>query len=270
MDHRLDITSLYSSGSRGVSGALGRRGGFTLLDLLISISVMVVLIAILSPSLMAAHEAARRIRCAAHMQQVGYAIQMYTDDMQGWLPPTRYKAETRTTGSNRSSSGPGWANDTIMVRFESLTPGAPWTAGGMAVTWDGLGILFDLDYLRSPQAFYCPSHHGEHNYSVYKQDWVDSRGEIACNYQYRVPKKSAFLADLDVWVTILADGMETKLDYNHRIGNNFLRTDGGVSWYADDDGSLMRSLPDSRPRTGRTSGVEDSTWRYMEQKATMP
>ncbi len=265
MDSRYDITCAYSLGRPAVSIAAGRRGGFTLLDLLVSVAVMVVLIALLSPSLMAAHESARRIRCAVHMQQIGYAIHMYTDDMRGMLPPAQYKAEPRTSTSNRTAATPSpWANDTIMVRFEALTPGAERTEGGMAVTWDGLGVLFDLEYLKSPQAFYCPSHHGNHGYSVYKQDWVDLRGEIASNYQYRVPAQSAYLADLDIWMAILADGMETKLDYNHRIGNNYLRIDGGVSWYLDDDGSVFKSLPDDDQAQTPTR-VNDSTWRAMEQ-----
>lgn len=264
MDKRPSVHSLYSPCRGAVSGASQRLRGFSLLDLLVSIAVMVVLIAILTPSLMSAHEAARRVRCAAHIQQVGYAIHMYADDMQDRLPPADYRPDNEATSNSDRTPTPPWSNDTIMVRFESLTPGSRPIPGGASVTWDGLGILFAQQYVGNQAALYCPSHHGRHDYSQYKEEWVESYGPIACNYQYRVPPASPFLSELNSWVAIMADGMATKTDYNHRIGNNYLRIDSSVAWYADDDGSLLRSLPDD-PETAVHQNGNGENWHYLDQ-----
>lgn len=266
MDKRPRVHFLYSPCRGAVSGGSQRPRGFSLLDLLVSIAVMVVLIAILTPSLMSAHEAARRVRCAAHIQQLGYAIHMYADDMNGRLPPADYRppnSDDRTSANNQPPTPP-WSNDTIKVRFESLTPGSRPIPGGAAITWDGLGILYINQYVSNPTALYCPSHHGKHDYSNYKNEWVDQFGPITCNYQYRVPPASPFLAELNSWVAIMADGMATKSDYNHRIGNNYLRIDSSVAWYSDDDGSLFRSLPDDLETAVHENG-NGQNWHYLDQ-----
>ncbi len=265
MNKHPSVHPLYSPVRRVVSGASRSAGGFSLLDLLVSIAVMVVLISILTPSLMSAHEAARRVRCAAHVQQVGYAIHMYAGDMNDRLPPIEYRpANTQARPTTFGPVTPTWSNDTILARYESLTPGSAPVHGGTAVTWDGLGRLVHEQYLGHQGALYCPSHHGKHDYSVYKHAWIEGAGEIGSNYQYRVPPGSPFLSELNSWVTIMADGMDTKSDYNHRIGNNYLRVDASVAWYSDDDGSLFSTLPDD-PETVVHSSGNGQNWQFLDQ-----
>lgn len=225
---------------------------------------MVVLIAILTPSLMAAHETARRIRCAAHVQQIGYGIHMYADDNRGRLPRIEYRGPTPSLRPPAGPPAPSWSTDTMLVRYESLAPGHRPAPGGMHATWDGLGVLFDEEYIGHPAALYCPSHHGKHDYSVYQSAWFQPSGPIVSNYQYRVPPTSPFLADLNSWTTIMADGMATKSDYNHRIGNNFLRTDASVAWYSDEDGSLFSTLPDDPSVVTQPSSGGDK-WKHLDQ-----
>jgi len=66
------------------SGALLRRcrsrSGFTLVELLVTISIMAMLIGILSPAIKGAIESSRSFRCQMSMRNVAFDFQIYADD----------------------------------------------------------------------------------------------------------------------------------------------------------------------------------------------
>ncbi len=64
------------------------RGGFTIFELLVTISIIAVLAALLLPAIGAARESARRIQCVSHLREVGLALHNHHQAMQhlptGW------------------------------------------------------------------------------------------------------------------------------------------------------------------------------------------
>jgi prepilin-type N-terminal cleavage/methylation domain-containing protein/prepilin-type processing-associated H-X9-DG protein len=84
-----------------------RVTGFTLVELLVVITIIGILIALLLPAVQAAREAARRTQCCNNMKQLGLALHMY-HDARGVFPPGE---------DDNGSNGEGWAWSMWMLPF---------------------------------------------------------------------------------------------------------------------------------------------------------
>lgn len=60
--------------------------GFTVIELLVVISIMGMLLAILVPGLLVARERARGIICTGNLRGLGLVLEIYVDENDGWLP----------------------------------------------------------------------------------------------------------------------------------------------------------------------------------------
>lgn len=76
------------------------RNGFTLVELLVVISIIALLISILLPSLSKAREQAKAVKCAANLRAVGQGVAIYLAENNGVYPPSYTYPTSKTGGIN--------------------------------------------------------------------------------------------------------------------------------------------------------------------------
>lgn len=128
------------------------RRGFTLVELLVVISIIALLISVLLPALTRARAAADTVKCLSNMRQLGMALTMFSNQRGGYLPAA-------------------WANVGPMVRWD----GSGWRASG-GTDWGFRDPMWGWDFvlkstMRLPNSvFSCPTDQS----GVLRGTWDDS------------------------------------------------------------------------------------------------
>ena len=112
----------------------GTKGAFSLIELIVVVTIGLVLLSIFLPYVRRVRETSNRTACANNLQQLGVALRNYARDNKGFFPRTAYDQINRPTGWHAFDPRPGALNDVTA---------APW----LLVTTAGV----------KPRLFICPS-----------------------------------------------------------------------------------------------------------------
>lgn len=86
------------------------RTGFTIIELLVVISIIALLVALLLPALSKARESARRAACATQARAITLGALIYSGDYDNQMPPN-YRGSSSSYGITDVASDPAWADD---------------------------------------------------------------------------------------------------------------------------------------------------------------
>ena len=228
-----------------------RTRGFSLLELLVVISITAILTAVLFPGLAAARSSAMKLICSSHLHSLSTGLIMYSSDNNDKLPKSRMAEADRPL-------------DQMAVSVPD-----PENPGSNRFVLDGLGHLVDVNsfgcYCDAAVCLFCPAHTNTHDFERYEDtlnvtmEMIESPQEqIWSNYQYVGQKPRgeddsglvARLRDKDVVVT---DGFRTRADFNHVRGMNRLYGDGSIQWWQDVTEEFYYALP---PQPVQTSAQQ--------------
>ncbi len=159
------------------------RHAFTILELIVTASIITALVALLLPAIMAARESSRRLQCSCNLREIGLAVQHYHECSRK-LPSAWSQAADGTTGY-------GWALDLLPFMEESsLGTAVARQAPILAAQNDRLRNT-DLTIMRCPSDISEPTfelfaerpHHGQESPSSFGE----SEGESASVALVRLP-----------------------------------------------------------------------------------
>lgn len=91
--------------------------GFSLLELLIVVSIMSMLVALLSPALKTAREQAKGIQCVGNLRQIGMAINEYLHDYDGMWTASLFAETEPSCYWDRMLIGKGYVKNCLHGGF---------------------------------------------------------------------------------------------------------------------------------------------------------
>jgi prepilin-type N-terminal cleavage/methylation domain-containing protein/prepilin-type processing-associated H-X9-DG protein len=139
-----------SSGKVVAKRPHARRGGFTLVELLVVIGIIAVLISVLLPALNRARQSANSLTCQAKLKQIGQAIQIYANENKDSLPIGTFDGKWDKNPDTKPRLPTG-TEYTVLLANLMTRKGGTWgdqTQSGGSVR----GIFADVDTVESESA----------------------------------------------------------------------------------------------------------------------
>ncbi len=241
-----------------------RRSGFTLVELLVVIGIIVVLLSLLLPTLGRVRETAREAQCRSHLRQLITGFINFAADHDRTLPGNE---------SDRNNPDPT-RRDWLMGNSSD------WKQAPKA------GTLFP--YIKNESVYRCPSlmdvagtgaqgktSNGKFDYAAFVAFTGARIDNIRQTTRYHRPNgqvvelPTPIICEEDT-LRLNLSNMEgghcnlDKLGYQHRGGGHYASVDGSVHWFVEDTGADCRSwfgqAPSGNWITLGTVGVTWGTW----------
>jgi prepilin-type N-terminal cleavage/methylation domain-containing protein len=231
---------------------IGRFLSFTLIELLIVISIVAILITMLLPGLARAKEMAHRIACLSNLRQIGLASTNYSIDNKMWIPTFHYFREAG------DDSGFTQLNPSSLPQLAPLLGDGIWPYGIQPYIsgsqhyerplYEGVFFCPSNRYLvkkygkTRPNASYGMNYHGiaearggrpPFHKGFMRQQRIDNLANPAFSVMYGDSNVRHFYSTegYDHYRAWIEPYIPAGVSYfHHGAGTNFYWADGGASW----------------------------------------
>jgi len=126
--------------SRAKAGLIGI--GFTLIELLVVMAILSILMALLLPAIQSGKQKGQQAHCIQNLRQFGIAYMEYSNDSDGWFPPS---------GGWQGDAYTGWINCTWITYDGIISSNV--VSGGATQEQIRQGLLWP--YLKSYEVYKC-------------------------------------------------------------------------------------------------------------------
>ena len=222
---------------------------FTLVELLVVISIIAILMAILMPTLQSARAQGQSVACRAHLRNLGVALTIYIEDNDRWLPAAEPRDKTDETSEENWYMNQGFmAGMGVNPQFDETGKILGPPAGRSILTCPSHrhpNMTRDESPLFSPQERpYALS------YTMNGTLRLSSRGGSLGSYrhasEFKKPSETLILCDGNGYLSARAIVFyeacpEHNFEYRHRGSLNLLMLDGHTEAKTEKDIPMGRA-----------------------------
>jgi prepilin-type processing-associated H-X9-DG protein/prepilin-type N-terminal cleavage/methylation domain-containing protein len=203
------------------------RNAFTIIELLLVITIIVILFSMLMPSLRKAKEKAKEISCVGNLKQLAMAIDLYSADFNGYMPLVK----NYSSSENAWIKGHHWINSVYPYINNNTAWNGKTDLEGIFICPSGKNEIYTTGIETKLTNYGYNNHIGK----------INNDGSWNTNYAPRkknsFPSPSSFLVMTDIFYEYSTafdfGNREAALNYlslRHRTGVNFLFADSHVAY----------------------------------------